>query len=70
MNAPTIRSFLLKLIEEKKQQELLPSSDDILVNLSSKISHLNKQQRLFLASQLIESDPEIFTQLWSQKNGH
>ena len=70
MNAPTIRSFLLKLIEEKKQQELPPKSDDILVNLSSQISYLNKQQKLFLASQLIESDPEILTQLWSQKNGH
>ena len=69
MNAPTIRSCLLKLIEEKKQQELPPSSDDILVKLSSQISHLNKQQKLFLASQLIESDPEIFSQLWSQRNG-
>jgi hypothetical protein len=61
-NAPSIRSYLVRLAEEKKEEEL-PPSDDILVNLSSKVVHLNKQQKLFLAQKLMESDSELLTQL-------
>jgi hypothetical protein len=62
-NAPSIRSCLVRLAQEKKQDELPPPSDDILINLSSKVVHLNKQQKLFLAQKLMESDSELLSQL-------
>jgi hypothetical protein len=42
-------------------------SDDLLVNLSSKISYLNQEQRLLLAKQLLESDPDIFNKITKEK---
>jgi hypothetical protein len=42
-------------------------SDDLLVNLSSKISYLNQEQRLLLARQLLESDPDIFNKITKEK---
>ena len=69
VNAPTISSSLVRAVEGQKQQESSIKTDDLLVNLSSKISYLNKQQKLFLAKKLIESDPDILNQLIDKQYG-
>ena len=63
----TLDGTSARIINNQKDQKKPPRTEDILVNLSSQISHLKKQEKLFLASQIIESDPEILTQLRSKK---
>jgi hypothetical protein len=53
----------------QKQEKSPIKTDDLLINLSSKISYLNQQQRLFLAKQLLECDPDILNQLINQQHG-
>ena len=67
VNAPTIRSCLVRAVEGQKQEKSPIKTDDLLINLSSKISYLNQEQRLLLAKQLIESDPDIFNKIIKEK---
>ncbi len=67
VNAPSIRSCLVRAVEGQKQEKSPIKTDDLLINLSSKISYLNQEQRLLLAKQLIESDPDIFNKIIKEK---
>jgi hypothetical protein len=67
LGTATLDGTIARLINNQKEQKKPPRTEDILVNLSSQISHLKKPEKLFLASQLIESDPELLTQLRSKK---
>ncbi len=49
VNAPTIRSCLVRAVEGQKQEKSPIKTDDLLINLSSKISYLNQQQRLLFS---------------------